>query len=433
MRTVFFRIVPLLISVFLLYGCAVIDKQLLVPASQHAKVNPLFRTADCKDYKMPTRGLIREIFMPEVLGGKEGGFFIKDPCEHQVLAINDFYNSNQEDTKTAQPDCTKTAQRDCTKTAQRDDLYQQMCSYKQGGEFTNPEGGARNCLNYLISKSNEICELHKSHIYGDRTVSNTILGTLALGAGIAGTMTGASAAHYLAGSAGFLTGSQALMDKEIYRNFVFHAILLKIDANRSKFLKSPGLAYLDEHNDDSTTGYAKVRNDAVEYHNLCSFYDGLKSLMDEAGVPKTELTNPLLLEQTKLQKQLIENKIKELEAQLLNDQNSPEEKKKIAEELKKRKGQLFSINERLVFMGEKVTTPDGTGEKTDSEKKTDGNDIKGVQSALKKAGFDPGPIDGIPGTKTLAAIKAFQKANRLIVTTGELNPETLNLLAKSNK
>lgn len=370
MKTGFFRILFALICIFLLYGCAVIDKQLLVPASQHAKVNPLFRTADCKEYEMPTNGLIREIFMPKVFGGKAGGgFFVKDPCEHQALAINDI---SEDPGKT-------------------DNLYSKMCpvssvssvnsvnSVNLDNKFGN-EGTARNCLNYLISKSNEICELHKSHIYGDRTVANTILGTLALGAGIAGTMTGAGAAHFLAGSAGFLTGSQALMDKEIYRNFVFHAILVKIDANRSKFLKSPRLAYLDENNSDKSIGYAKVRNDAAEYHNLCSFYDGLKSLMDEAGVSKTEVANPLLIEFTKQRKQSVENEIKTLEAQLDDPKiKIPEEKrKKMTKDLDHKKGQLDSLKIQSTFMGERITTPkteqpkDETGEKTDSDKKADG-------------------------------------------------------------
>ncbi|MBI2881601.1 MAG: peptidoglycan-binding protein, partial [Candidatus Tectomicrobia bacterium] len=35
------------------------------------------------------------------------------------------------------------------------------------------------------------------------------------------------------------------------------------------------------------------------------------------------------------------------------------------------------------------------------------------QAALKKAGFDPGPIDGVAGRKTRAAVMAFQKANGL--------------------
>lgn len=348
MKAGFFRILFALICVFLLYGCAVIDKQLLVPASQHAKVNPLFRTADCKDYEMPTTRLISE--------GK-GGIFVKDPCEHQALAINDISEN----------------------PGKTDNLYPKMCpvtSSDPDNKF-GKEGTARNCLNYLISKSNEICELHKSHIYGDRTVTNTILGTLALGAGIAGTMTGAGAAHFLAGSAGFLTGSQALMDKEIYRNFVFHAILVKIDANRSKFLKSPGLAYLDEKNSDLDIGYAKVRNDAAEYHNLCSFYDGLKSLMNEAGVPKTEVANPLLVEFTKQRKQSVENDIKTLEAQLDDPKIPEEKKKKITKDLDHKKGQLDSLKVQSAFMGEKITTPkteqpkNETGEKAISDKKTD--------------------------------------------------------------
>ncbi len=36
-----------------------------------------------------------------------------------------------------------------------------------------------------------------------------------------------------------------------------------------------------------------------------------------------------------------------------------------------------------------------------------------IQRALKKAGFNPGPVDGISGKKTRAAVRAFQKANGL--------------------
>lgn len=49
--------------------------------------------------------------------------------------------------------------------------------------------------------------------------------------------------------------------------------------------------------------------------------------------------------------------------------------------------------------------------------------IKDIQVALKKLGFDPGPIDGIPGRKTMKAIKAFQSANRLL-PDGILGPKT---------
>ncbi len=41
--------------------------------------------------------------------------------------------------------------------------------------------------------------------------------------------------------------------------------------------------------------------------------------------------------------------------------------------------------------------------------------ILDLQKALKRAGFDPGPLDGISGPKTRAAIKAFQAARGLVV------------------
>lgn len=41
--------------------------------------------------------------------------------------------------------------------------------------------------------------------------------------------------------------------------------------------------------------------------------------------------------------------------------------------------------------------------------------IRNMQSGLKSLGFDPGPIDGIPGTQTRQAIRAFQERNGLPV------------------
>ena len=39
--------------------------------------------------------------------------------------------------------------------------------------------------------------------------------------------------------------------------------------------------------------------------------------------------------------------------------------------------------------------------------------ITDIQRALKKAGYDPGPIDGLIGNQTLVAVESFQKANGL--------------------
>lgn len=50
--------------------------------------------------------------------------------------------------------------------------------------------------------------------------------------------------------------------------------------------------------------------------------------------------------------------------------------------------------------------------------------VKGYQARLLELGFDPGPIDGIRGPKTIAAVKAFQKAWDLVVD-GIVGPKTI--------
>jgi peptidoglycan hydrolase-like protein with peptidoglycan-binding domain len=52
---------------------------------------------------------------------------------------------------------------------------------------------------------------------------------------------------------------------------------------------------------------------------------------------------------------------------------------------------------------------------------------KKVQEALKDKGQDPGPIDGVMGPKTKAAIKAYQSANKM-KATGRLDAETAKSL-----
>ena len=59
-----------------------------------------------------------------------------------------------------------------------------------------------------------------------------------------------------------------------------------------------------------------------------------------------------------------------------------------------------------------------------------GGDVERVQQALKQAGHDPGPIDGVMGAQTGAALKAYQKEQGLRVT-GRLDAETSAKLGQS--
>lgn len=56
-----------------------------------------------------------------------------------------------------------------------------------------------------------------------------------------------------------------------------------------------------------------------------------------------------------------------------------------------------------------------------------GNTVKALQRALKHEGYNPGPLDGVFGPKTAAAVTAFQLASGL-VPDGEAGPITLKAL-----
>ncbi|ASC71697.1 hypothetical protein XM38_026510 [Halomicronema hongdechloris C2206] len=50
-----------------------------------------------------------------------------------------------------------------------------------------------------------------------------------------------------------------------------------------------------------------------------------------------------------------------------------------------------------------------------------------IQQQLKSHGFDPGPLDGVPGPRTQAALSQFQQAHAL-TTSGLIDPATQSAL-----
>jgi peptidoglycan hydrolase-like protein with peptidoglycan-binding domain len=56
-------------------------------------------------------------------------------------------------------------------------------------------------------------------------------------------------------------------------------------------------------------------------------------------------------------------------------------------------------------------------------------DIELAQKSLKQRGHDPGPIDGVNGPRTIAALKAYQQAQGL-EATGRLDDATLGKLSE---
>jgi peptidoglycan hydrolase-like protein with peptidoglycan-binding domain len=61
-----------------------------------------------------------------------------------------------------------------------------------------------------------------------------------------------------------------------------------------------------------------------------------------------------------------------------------------------------------------------------------GADVERAQQALKQMGHDPGPVDGVMGAQTSAALRDYQKAQGLRVT-GQLDAATTAKLGEPAK
>lgn len=86
--------------------------------------------------------------------------------------------------------------------------------------------------------------------------------------------------------------------------------------------------------------------------------------------------------------------------------------------------EIFSLQEagftaseiNLIFgLGTQTQTQAQTGAVSATRPGTNGTGTSAWQTALQNAGFDPGPIDGLWGPKTEAAVRAFQAAHGLAV------------------
>ena len=63
---------------------------------------------------------------------------------------------------------------------------------------------------------------------------------------------------------------------------------------------------------------------------------------------------------------------------------------------------------------------------------SNGEEVKQIQTKLKRWGYYTGSVDGIYGTKTVSAVKSFQKKNGLTVD-GIAGPKTLNAMGITSK
>ncbi len=73
----------------------------------------------------------------------------------------------------------------------------------------------------------------------------------------------------------------------------------------------------------------------------------------------------------------------------------------------------FALGGLALFAGEIKQELAKPAAKAGAKQAKDSMDVKKLQEGLQKLGYEPGPVDGILGSKTRAAVISFQQDNGL--------------------
>lgn len=136
---------------------------------------------------------------------------------------------------------------------------------------------ARNDLQSLIkTQSDNICSAKIAQIKGTGDAIHGGLNSLTTILGGAGAIvTGVTAARVLAGTASITSGVHGNISQAVYQDFVTAAIPKAIKAGRETMWSEIETKRTKEI---STYGVYEAIQDVSEYHNLCSFAEGLAAL-----------------------------------------------------------------------------------------------------------------------------------------------------------
>lgn len=155
----------------------------------------------------------------------------------------------------------------------------------------------------LISRSTQMCEKHLSDIEATASLFNATLGFGALtSSALAAIVTGGTWAQVLSTGAAITTGTQAVVNKEIFRNTVVPAIKRAIKAERERrlnLMRANQLRPLMEYQ------AGRAVSEAAAYHEACSFSTGLELIGNDAekrveqSIPDIEARVKALTEQIK--------------------------------------------------------------------------------------------------------------------------------------
>ncbi|MBK6726538.1 MAG: hypothetical protein IPG63_04645 [Xanthomonadales bacterium] len=204
----------------------------------------------------------------------------------------------------------------------------------------------------LIILSNEVCQQHLSDVFGTSAVINvTGSFTSMLLSGAAAIVSG-RAGQNMSAAASIISGTQSSINSEIYQGLLVGAIIAEIQGTRSS-----AYAEIKQRRSQAVDVYspAEAVSDALAYHDLCSFYMGVTSLVKKAGRTTRE-TDPFVQATINAKSELLTNigklladlepRIAALEGKAALAEGEQEE----LESFRKRRRQL--VEQRIALTGE---------------------------------------------------------------------------------
>ena len=207
---------------------------------------------------------------------------------------------------------------------------------KPAYQLAAADAAERNRLqDYLQTVSDQVCLGHKSDLLAMASTTNFALsGLTTLFGGVGAIVNGATAARTLGGTAAIANSLRGDFNENIMFNNFATAIVHQVDAQRQKQLQE-----IEPKRSRSIQDYsvdAAVR-DIAEYHNLCSFSEGLAALATGDKRPSTADELRGRLEQ--LRDQLSKNNV------LISDKATTPDQQKI----------LVTTNQSILQMIQSVT------------------------------------------------------------------------------
>jgi len=189
-------------------------------------------------------------------------------------------------------------------------------------EAKNDKEKRNRLLSQIILLSDTVCAQHKGNILANSAKLNVGLGTLTtIFTSLGATLKGESTKSALSAAASITNSTKSLVNEEVYYNTFAIAIVKAIDMARET---KRSAIYSNMKEDTSKYGVIRGISDINEYHNSCSFMNGLKLVSE--SIDKRKPTKDQL-------KQKMEE-LKKLMPTTLNGNStlSPESKKELESE-----------------------------------------------------------------------------------------------------